>query len=131
VAAKKKSKKAKSGGGTATATAEIIDVMISFDTTGSMYPCLTQVRREVESLVKKLFKDMPHLRIGIIAHGDYCDAPRTITKLDLTDNEKQICKFVRTVESTFGGDAPEAYELVLNEARTSVDWKSDTHKVLG
>ena len=95
-----------------------------------MYPCLTQVRREVESLVKQLFKDIPDLRIGIIAHGDYCDAPRTITKLDLTKDKKAVCKFVRTVEPTFGGDAPEAYELVLHEARTSIDWKSDTHKVL-
>jgi len=114
---------------TATATSEIIDILISFDTTGSMYPCLTQVRREVDNLVRQLFKDIPDLRIGIIAHGDYCDAPRTITKLGLTKDEAAISKFVKTVDSTYGGDAPECYELVLHEART-FDWKSGRNKVL-
>jgi len=61
---------------------EAIDVVVSFDTTGSMYPCLTQVRRNVKSLIKRLFKDIPGIRIGIIAHGDYCDAGNPyITKM--------------------------------------------------
>ena len=50
-----------------------IDVCITFDTTGSMYPCLTQVRRSVEQTVGRLFRDIPDLRIAIIAHGDYID----------------------------------------------------------
>ena len=37
------------------------EVLISFDTTGSMYPCLTQVRREVRNLVDTLMKDVPDL----------------------------------------------------------------------
>ena len=127
--AKKKAKKKAVKRTTVTATAEIIDVLISFDTTGSMYPCLTQVRREVGTLVKRLFKEIPEIRIGIIAHGDYCDAPRTITQLDLTTDQKAICKFVKTVEATYGGDAPECYELVLHEARKA-GWKSGHSKVL-
>lgn len=134
----RKSKKSESSGGTA--TAEIIDVMISFDTTGSMYPCLTQVRREVGSLVKRLFKDIPDLRIGIIAHGDYCDDPKNrgyygakgyVTKMfDLSRDEKKICKFVQDVGPTGGGDAPECYELVLHEARTLASWETGRQKVL-
>lgn len=106
------------------------DVVISFDTTGSMYPCLTQVRRNVESLVNRLFKDIPNLRVGILAHGDYCDEKSTyITKmLDLTDDKNKICHFIRNVEATNGGDAPECYEFVLNQIR-NVSWKSDKNKV--
>lgn len=31
-----------------------IEVVFSFDTTGSMYPCLTQVRRKIKSTVTRL-----------------------------------------------------------------------------
>ena len=126
---KKATGKTTSAGGTAVATSEVIDVLISFDTTGSMYPCLTQVRREVDKLVRRLFADLPNIRIGIIGHGDYCDGPRAITKLELTDDQKKICDFVRSVPATGGGDAPECYELVLHEAR-GFDWKSGTKKVV-
>lgn len=109
-----------------------IDVCISFDTTGSMYPCLTQVRRSVKQIVGKLFEDIPDLRISIIAHGDYCDAgnPYVIKINDFSDNEKEITDFISSVEATYGGDAPECYELVLNQARTKLSWKSGRAKVL-
>jgi hypothetical protein len=108
-----------------------IDVLISFDTTGSMYPCLTQVRRNCEKLVKRLFKDIPGIRIGIIAHGDYCDARSTyVTKmLDISDNQGKIVDFVKHVEPTDGGDFAECYELVLHEARSAA-WSGGKTKVL-
>ena len=107
-----------------------IEVVFSFDTTGSMYPCLTQVRRKVGETVKRLMKEIPGIRIGIIAHGDYCDAGSTyVTKaLDLTDDGDAIVRFVEKVGPTGGGDAPECYELVLHEAR-SLSWTKDYTKV--
>lgn len=109
-----------------------IDVCISFDTTGSMYPCLTQVRRSVKQIVGKLFRDIPDLRISIIAHGDYCDAgnPYVIKTNDFSRDEKEISEFISKVEATYGGDAPECYELVLNQARTKLSWQSGRAKVL-
>src|SRR5204862_7711316 len=91
----------------------LVEVAFSFDTTGSMYPCLTQVRRNVKSTVTRLSEEIPGIRIGIIAHGDYCDARSTYVtrKLDLTENVSAICHFVETVQPTGGGDAPECYEL--------------------
>jgi len=108
---------------------ESIDILFSFDTTGSMYPCLTQVRNKVSETVKRLFKDIPNLRVAIIAHGDYCDGPRAITKFDFSDDPKAICKFVETVRATEGGDTPECYELVLHEAR-SLSWSAGKNKAV-
>lgn len=107
----------------------IIDVLFSFDTTGSMQTCIAQVRREVDKLVQQLFKDIPQIRVGIIGHGDYCDGPKVITKLPITDDQAKICSFIRSVPDTGGGDSPECYELVLHEAR-SYNWKTGGHKVL-
>ena len=111
---------------------EPIDVVLTFDTTGSMYPCLTQVRRVIVSLCKTLFDDIPDLRLAIIAHGDYCDKNHPyITKImDFSSNLPYIIDFVRNVEPTNGGDTPECYELVLYEARTKLKWKSGRSKVV-
>ncbi len=60
---------------------ENIEVVFNFDTTGSMYPCLTQVRRKTKNTVTRLMDEIPIIRIGIIAHGDYCDERSTyVTK---------------------------------------------------
>jgi hypothetical protein len=108
-----------------------IEVVFSFDTTGSMYPCLTQVRRNLKTTITRLLDEIPGIRIGIIAHGDYCDAGSTyVTKhLDLAGDVDIICNFVQTVGPTGGGDAPECYELVLHQAQ-SLSWSSSSNKVL-
>ncbi|MCT7986929.1 vWA domain-containing protein [Laspinema olomoucense] len=108
-----------------------IDVVFSFDTTGSMYPCLTQVRRNLKQSITRLLDEIPGIRIGIIAHGDYCDEGKTyVTKhLDLSGDADKICDFVQNVEATGGGDAPECYELVLHEAQ-SLSWSSASTKSL-
>lgn len=108
-----------------------IEIVFSFDTTGSMYPCLTQVRRNIKDTVARLAKEIPSIRIGIIAHGDYCDKGSTyVTKhLPLTSDVNAICKFAEKVGPTGGGDAPECYELVLHEAR-SQPWSEGTARAL-
>ena len=112
-------------------TTSNIEVVFSFDTTGSMYPCLTQVRRKIKETVTRLLDEIPGIRIGIIAHGDYCDAGSTyVTKhLDLSGDVATICNFVQNVQPTGGGDAPECYELVLHEAQ-SLSWTPTNAKTL-
>lgn len=109
-----------------------IDIAFSFDTTGSMYPCIAEVRRRVDETVARLFKEVPNLRVAIIAHGDYCDARSTyVTKhLQFTNDPNAVSYFVKNVEATGGGDAPECYELVLQEARTKLDWTPDSRRLL-
>jgi hypothetical protein len=108
-----------------------VEVVFSFDTTGSMYPCLTQVRRKIKQTVTRLAEEIPGIRMGIIAHGDYCDKNSTyVTRhLDLTSDIDAICRFVEKVEPTGGGDAPECYELVLHEAQ-ALSWGKDSTKAL-
>lgn len=105
------------------------EICVSVDTTGSMYPCLTQVRRNVEALIKRLFTAVPNLRMSIICHGDYCDGPRAMTIHELSTNQDSLCKFVRETQATGGGDAPEMYEAVLHRAR-SLNWTDSSSKAL-
>ena len=110
---------------------ESIDLAISFDTTGSMYPCLAEVRRKIVHMTDVLFSAVPGLRIAIIAHGDYCDTDTYVTKiLDFSTDKNKIQSFVKNIGATYGGDFPECYELVLRKARTELNWLSGKSKVL-
>ena len=51
----------------------VLDMVIAFDTTGSMAEYIGAVRKEVSDLIPRLFADNEDLRLGIVAFGDYCD----------------------------------------------------------
>lgn len=108
----------------------MLDILISFDSTGSMYPALSEVRRRVSDFIDTLFDSHDDLHMGILAHGDYIDYDRPyLTKhVDLTNNKETLKHFVNTVERTNGGDSDEAYELVLHEAQY-MSWRKNAKKV--
>lgn len=111
----------------------MIDLLISFDTTGSMYPCLTEVRRRVSEMCTRLFNTIPDLQIGVIAHGDYCDRYTTYVTQHLpftgSQNITRVVNFINQVTKTNGCDLPECYELVLKEAR-DFEWRPDSTRVM-
>lgn len=85
----------------------MLDMVIAFDTTGSMSAYINAVKTHVKELVPKLFSSNPDLRIGIVAFGDYCDmkAPTLYGKayqvLDLTNDENKIIKFINEAKDTY------------------------------
>lgn len=115
-------------------TDEKLEIVFNFDTTGSMYPCLDQVRRNLENTVGSLFKEVPNLRIGLGANGDYCDLRHYgyVTKqVDLTTDLYTLTQFVRNVNPTGGGgNGGEAYELVLRQAQTAFNWSVNARKII-
>ena len=75
-----------------------MEVMFSFDTTGSMSGCIAEVKTKVEEIITRLFADIPGLRISVMAHGDYCDKPTYVTKfVDFTNDQKKLTDFVKKV----------------------------------
>lgn len=104
-------------------------IVFSFDTTGSMNPCIMQVRKQLRDLVESMTQDIPDLRIGLIAHGDYCDGENAIKVLDLTNDLEAIMNFINNTPNTGGGDAPECYELALHRAR-HLSWPAEGGSVV-
>ncbi len=99
-------------------------ISISFDTTGSMSSCIKDVIKKLRDLVEMLMQDMPGIKIGLIAHGDYCDGVNAIQSIDFTDNVESLMNFLQNAPMTSGGDAPECYELALNKA-CSMSWPAE------
>lgn len=113
-----------------------LDMVIAFDTTGSMAAYIDDVRYQVAEMIPRLFKDNEDLRLGIVAFGDYCDMENRYTFGDayqcvpLTDNENDIIKFVQESNNTNGGDGDEFYELVLKKIIEESPWREDSSKAI-
>lgn len=109
-----------------------LDMVIAFDTTGSMAQYIGAVRKEVSELIPQLFKDNEDLRLGIVAFGDYCDMDNAQTfgdayqSIQLTSNENELIKFVLNSKDTSGGDGPEFYELVLRKIVEETQWRENS-----
>ena len=106
-----------------------LDMVIAFDTTGSMACYIEDVRKQVAELIPRLFKDNDDLRLGIVAFGDYCDMESKYVFgdayqcLQLTNNENDIIKFIRETKDTSGGDGDEFYELVIKKIVEETAWR--------
>ncbi len=113
-----------------------LDMVIAFDTTGSMAAYIDDVRHQVAEMIPRIFKDNEDLRLGIIAFGDYCDMVNRDTFGDayqcipLTDNENDIIKFIKESKDTGGGDGDEFYELVLKKIIDESPWREDSSKAI-
>lgn len=104
-------------------------ILFCFDCTGSMRPAIEQVRQKLRDLVEMMTADIPGLKVGLIAHGDYCDGDNCIKTLDLTDDLEKIMTFINTAPNTGGGDAPECYELALQTAK-GMSWPKEGGSVV-
>lgn len=101
----------------------MLDMVIAFDTTGSMASCIRSVKEYVTELVPKLFAVNPNLKLGVVAFGDYCDMEsqhefgKAYQVLDLTYDGHEIIEFISKAENTYGGDGSEFYELVIKKIK--------------
>jgi hypothetical protein len=109
---------------------ERTQLVISFDTTGSMATCIESVKRVVKETVERLITHLPNIQIGILAHGDYCDERMyyLVKTLNFTRNVQDICNFVTNVGHTGGGDFEEAYEYAMYTTRTTFAWTPQSNK---
>lgn len=112
----------------------LTDIVIAFDTTGSMSCYIKAVKNHVTELIPKLFANTKNLQISIVAFGDYCDMNSSSNfgnayqVINLTNDTKELIKFVSNAKDTAGGDRDEFYELVLQKIRLETSWRKGSNK---
>lgn len=115
---------------------ERTDMVIAFDTTGSMKSYIDAVKKQVKELIPELLSKSPDLQIKIVAFGDYCDKTNINTFGDayqesqLTSNANDLIDFVDSAKNTSGGDYAEFYELVLYKIHTETPWRENSKKAV-
>lgn len=113
-----------------------LDMVIAFDVTSSMSSYIEDVKAKVVDFVNDLFSNTEDLMVQIIAFGDYCDMQshnifgNAYQRSSLTDNKAELVDFINSVKYTYGGDAEEFYELVINKVVEETPWRSDSQKAL-
>lgn len=112
----------------------MLDMVIAFDTTGSMFHYIEAVKRHVINLIPKLFAANPKLKVSIVAFGDYCDMHNkndfgdAYQVIDLTSSKDKLIKFVNKAKNTGGGDSDEFYELVIKKIVEETSWREGSTK---
>lgn len=115
---------------------ETLDMVIAFDTTGSMSSYIAAVKSHVKELIPNLFKNSPKLQIKIVAFGDYCDMKsstvfgKAYQESNLTNNENELINFVNNAQNTAGGDGDEFYELVIKKIVEETPWRTNSKKAV-
>ncbi len=103
--------------------ASSLEVVIMFDTTGSMDTYLSEVQVHVQLIVREIRKRVPDARLSVIVYKDHEQGPYVTKTLPLTDKEEDVISFLRSpaIEPGAGGGGPEAVECALFEAN-QLDW---------
>ncbi len=115
---------------------KVLDMVIAFDTTGSMSSYIKQVKDHVTKLIPSLFNDNPNLKLSIVAFGDYCDMKskdnfgKAYQVLNLTNDIKKITSFIKEAKNTVGGDSDEFYELVIKKITEETEWRDNSNRLV-
>ena len=105
-----------------------LDVVITFDSTGSMQGEIDQVKNQIQRLGSVLFDLVEKTRIGICTYRDFGDG-YVVDGLPLTDNLAEVVLYLEKIKAGGGGDEPEAVEEGLRYA-TSQKFRDSARKIV-
>lgn len=111
-----------------------LDVVIVFDSTGSMGSILLETRTRIRQLMGVLTYLVPNARVALVTYRDTkefdpVDYEYTTKAKPFTTDVKTIEAWLRGVEALGGGDIPEAVYQGLDSAMT-LKWNEKAHKVI-
>jgi hypothetical protein len=102
-----------------------LDLVISFDHTGSMSSILNTVKSRIRELIDFVFREVPSVRIGIVVHNDYGNLPDNLVHvLPLTNDRLLIERFLSADYRPGGQGAVAGYAVAIDKVR-QMDWQSD------
>lgn len=106
-----------------------LDIVITFDSTGSMQGEIDQVKDQIERIGSVLFQLIPKTRISICTYRDEGD-DYVVKGLPLTDNLAGITLYLKDVQASGGGDEPEAVDQGLEWSIEKNDFRRRARKVI-
>jgi hypothetical protein len=106
-----------------------LDIVITFDSTGSMGGEIRSVERQIHRIGSTLLKLVPKARIGLCTYRDEGD--EYVAKgLPLTGDIAAIDRFLHSIDADAGGDEPEAVHRGLEWSVTNNAFRPQARKVI-
>ena len=106
-----------------------LDIVLTFDSTGSMQGEIDQVKGQIRRLGSTLLTLVPKARISICTYRDQGDA-YVVRGLPLTNDIQQIESYLSEVRAGGGGDAPEAVHEGLRWSIEQNSFRPRARKVI-
>lgn len=105
-----------------------LDIVICFDSTGSMGGEIDEVKKQITKIATTLFKLVPKSRISLVTYKDKDDGPPII--LRLTTNLQEMQSWLKKVEAGGGGDHPEGVDEGLSWSIKQNQFRPAARKVI-
>lgn len=102
------------------APARTIDVGFALDTTGSMSEEITAVQETLRTVAARV----SNVRVGLVEYKDRTD-PYVTRVFQMSGDLPRFEAMVSGLFASGGGDLPEAVNVGLHEAITSLEWNAD------
>lgn len=106
-----------------------LDIVITFDSTGSMSGEINQVKQQIRRIGSTLLTLVPKARISICTYRDRNDV-YVVKGLPLTDNLHEIEAYLANIQASGGGDLPEAVNEGLRWSVESNQFRQRARKVI-
>jgi Mg-chelatase subunit ChlD/phage FluMu protein Com len=106
-----------------------LDLVITFDSTGSMTGEINQVKRQIQRIGRTLMEMIPQTRISICTYRDQGDE-FVVKGLPLTRNLDQVQLFLNEISAGGGGDEPEAVAAGLRWSIEENQFLPNSRKVI-
>ena len=106
-----------------------LDIVITFDSTGSMGGEIREVKEQIKRIGDTIIKMVPKARIGICTYRDRGEE-YVVRGLPLTNDTQAIQNYLRDVDANGGGDTPEAVQEGLKWAVQENKFRKNARKVI-
>ena len=106
-----------------------LDIVICFDSTGSMGGEIDGVKKNIAKIATTLFKLVPKARISLVTYRD-TDDKDVVRILPLTANLQEMQSWLSRIEAGGGGDHPEAVDEGLSWSIKQNQFRSSARKVI-
>ena len=106
-----------------------LDIVICFDSTGSMGGEIDEVKKQITKIATTLFKLVPKARISLVTYRDKEDKD-VVRILQLTSNLQEMQSWLSKIDAGGGGDHPEAVDEGLSWSIKQNQFRSSARKVI-
>ncbi len=109
-----------------------LDAVFIFDTTGSMFPCISRVKEALGQMLDRLQKTVTGFRLALIGYSDHDQdepEPFLVEVTDFSRDHPALQGEIARMRPTYGGDNPEAVEDALHAAN-GLSWSPDSKRAI-
>jgi Mg-chelatase subunit ChlD len=106
-----------------------MDIVIVFDSTGSMGSEIDAVKQRITAISTMILKKIPKARFSLVTYRDLYEQ-YAARGTQLTDSVPEIYEFIEGVTAQGGGDEPEAVQAGMEWAMTRLSFGDKTKKAM-